>query len=81
MEITINNIATKFEEWIEWVYRSIYWMCNNMNIVVYTGRCHTSFDWDAYIKMKRKKHQDLGTNKMGRPNKKVCVPARACIPK
>ena len=47
-------------------------MCNNMNMVVYTGRCHASFDWDVYIKMKRgrSKHY-IGTNKMGRPNKKV----------
>ena len=61
-------------------------MCNNMNMIVYTGRCHASFDWDVYIhkneeRKKQKLHQDLGTNKMGRPNKKVCVPARACIPK
>ena len=59
-------------------------MCNNMNMVVYTDRCHASFDWDVYINMKRKKqklHQDLDTNKTGRPNKKVCAPARARIPK
>ena len=55
-------------------------MCNNMNMVVYTGRCHASFDWDEERK-KQKLHQYLGTNKMGRPNKKGCVPARACIPK
>ena len=28
-------------------------MCDNMNMVVYSGRCHASFDWDVYIKMKR----------------------------
>ena len=28
-------------------------MCNNVNMVVYTGRCHASFDWDVYIKLKR----------------------------
>ena len=57
VEMTINNIAIKFEEWIEWVGVTIGCVIT-LNMVVYTGRCHASFDWDVYIKMKRGKSKN-----------------------